>query len=246
VLRAADANLGRVVGAVEALRARGEEVLLIAGSDHGHETVSGIVDIEHELVHAGLKDALHSDDVVVASNGTSALIYLHPDHERRRDRLGDFLSSRSWAGAVVGADALAGIGQAAHNGLAFAVSMKGDDAPNAFGVPGSCLAARPQGGKADRLGFGQHGGLNAREQAPVLVIDGTGFIAGGERTAPAAVVDIAPTVLTHLGLPAAGMDGAALQPPAIQPPAAQPFILPRPAPAFPSASSLPLVPEKSR
>lgn len=210
VLKAADANLGRVIAAVEALRAQGEEVLLIAGSDHGHETVTGVVDVEEELVAAGLKVDLHSDDVVVAANGTSALIYLHPDHETRRDRLDDFLRSRPWAGAVFGGDELGAVGQAPVGSLAFAVSMKGDEAPNDFGIAGSCLAVKPQGGKADRLGFGQHGGLNAHEQSPVLVIDGAGFIPG-ERSAPVAVVDIAPTILAHLGLPANHLDGIALQ-----------------------------------
>ncbi|QIB33635.1 alkaline phosphatase family protein [Ancylobacter pratisalsi] len=215
VLKAADANLARVVAAVDALREAGDDVLLIAGSDHGHESVSGIIDIELELVGAGLKDDLHSDDVVVCSNGTSALIYLAGTEEARRDRLGDFLTSRPWAGAVFGAGDLAALGQSPTGGLAFAVSMKGDATPNAYGVPGSCLAARPQGAKADRLGFGQHGGLNAHEQAPVLIVDGAGFIDGGVRETPARIIDIAPTVLTHLGLPAGGMDGAALQVPAV-------------------------------
>lgn len=215
VLQAADANLARVVAAVDGLRAAGDDVLLIAGSDHGHESVSGIIDIEDELVGAGLKDGLDSDDVVVCSNGTAALIYLAAAHEARRAGLGDFLASRPWAGAVIGAGELPTLGQSAAGGLAFAVSMKGDAAPNAYGVPGSCLAARPQGSKADRLGFGQHGGLNDHEQGPVLIIDGAGFIEGAVRESAARIVDIAPTVLTHLGLPATGMDGAALQVPSV-------------------------------
>ncbi len=229
VLAAADAQLGRVVAAVEALRRAGEEVLLVAGSDHGHETVGGVVDIEAELVAAGLKADVHSGDVVVAANGTAALIYLHPDHEPRRGRLDDFLRSRPWAGAVFGPDELGAVGQAPSGALAFAVSMKGDDTPNAFGIPGRSLAVRPQGGKADRLGFGQHGGLNAHEQAPVLVIEGAGFPAG-RCPAPATVVDIAPTLLVHLGLPAEDTDGTALQAAAAPPPAS-------PAPSF-SASEI--------
>ncbi|MGQ4273839.1 alkaline phosphatase family protein [Terrihabitans sp. B22-R8] len=212
VLRAADAQLGRVIVAVEVLRSIGEDVLLIAGSDHGHETVGGVVDIEDELVAAGLKAGTASGDIVVASNGTSALIYVHPDHEDALGRIEAFLRSRSWAGSVHAGPELAVIGQAPTGGLAFAVSMKGDDTPNDYGVPGTCLTAKPQGGKSDRLGFGQHGGLNAHEQAPVLVMDGAGFPSGAVHSGPAAIVDIAPTVLRHLGLLSGGLDGRALQP----------------------------------
>ena len=48
VLREADRHAGMAIAAVERRRAAGDEVLLIVGSDHGHETVSGVVDIEAE------------------------------------------------------------------------------------------------------------------------------------------------------------------------------------------------------
>ena len=95
VLREADRNAGMVIDTVERLRVAGDDILLIVGSDHGHETVSGVVDIEAELVSAGLKSSADSDDVIAMSSGTSSLIYLHSDSERQRDRLGDFLVSRS-------------------------------------------------------------------------------------------------------------------------------------------------------
>ena len=56
VLRQADANLARVVEAVDRLRDKGDDVLLIACSDHGHQTVSRVIDIEAELVAVGLKE----------------------------------------------------------------------------------------------------------------------------------------------------------------------------------------------
>ena len=211
VLREADSNAGMVIDAVARQRAVGDDILLIIGSDHGHETVSGIIDIEAELVAAGIKSAPDSGDIIAMSNGTSSLIYLHPDHERQRHRLGDFLTSRAWAGSVVDAARLATIGQAPHNGLAFAVSLKADTSENEFGVPGRSLAALPRWGKPDRLGCGQHGGLGAFEQSPVLLIDGPGFTAGATRTAPVHVVDLAPSIMHHLDIAAPGMDGAPLQ-----------------------------------
>jgi hypothetical protein len=210
VLRAADSNAGMVIDAVERLRAAGDDILLIVGSDHGHETVSGLVDVEAELIAARLKASAESDDVIAMSNGTSSLIYLHPDNERQRDRIGDFLASRAWAGRVVGAADLGTIGQAPHNGLAYAVSLKADASENEFGIPGRSLAATPRWGKPDRLGCGQHGGLGVFEQSPVLLIGGTGFTADARRADPVHVVDLAPTILQHLAVAASGMDGNAL------------------------------------
>ena len=211
VLREADNNAFLVTEAVDRLRAAGDDILLIVGSDHGHETVSGVVDIEAELVAAGLKSDTNSCDVLAMSNGTSSLIYLHPDAEHRRDRLGDFLSSQAWAGSVIDTARLASIGQASDNGLAFAVSLRADTLENEFGVPGRSLAAKPRWGKPDRLGCGQHGGLGQFEQSPLLLIDGPGFAAGEAQAEPVHVVDLAPTIMRHLGIPAPGMDGNALQ-----------------------------------
>ena len=81
VLREADRHAGMAIAAVERRRAAGDDVLLIVGSDHGHETVSGVVDIEAELIAAGLKSATGPNDVIAVSSGTSSLIYLHPDAE---------------------------------------------------------------------------------------------------------------------------------------------------------------------
>jgi hypothetical protein len=211
VLREADRNAGMVIDRVDRLRAHGDDILLIIGSDHGHETVSGIIDVEAELIAAGLKTGPDSNDVVAMSSGTSSLVYLHPDAETRRDRLGDFLTSRHWSGQLIDAAHLATVGQAAHNGLAFALSLKADASANEFGVPGCSLAAKPRWDKADRLGCGQHGGLGQFEQSPVLMIDGHGFSAGTNRAAAGHVVDLAPSIMRHLGIPAPGMDGAPLQ-----------------------------------
>ena len=211
VLREADRHAGMALAAVERRRAAGDEVLLIVGSDHGHETVSGVVDIEAEMIAAGLKSATGPNDVIAVSSGTSSLIYLHPDAEARRDRLGDFLASRPWAGRVIAAADLGSIGQAPHNGLAFAVSLKSDASENEFGIPGRSLAAKPRWGKSDRLGCGQHGGLGQFEQSPLLLIDGPGFAAGTAREAPVHVTDLAPSIMRHLSIAAPGMDGRPLQ-----------------------------------
>ena len=211
VLAEADRNAGAVIDAVDRLRRDGDDVLLIVGSDHGHETVSGLVDVEAELIAAGLKSGRESTDVVAQSNGTATLIYLAPEHAALRPALDAFLRTRDWAGTVLGADQLASVGQAPDNGLAFAVSMRASTAPNQYGVPGSALAAMPRAGEAHPVGAGQHGGLAAFEQSPFLMIDGDGFPPATTSVRPTHIVDMAPTVLTHLRLKATGMDGSALQ-----------------------------------
>jgi len=211
VLREADRHAGMAIAAVERRRDAGDDILLIVGSDHGHETVAGVVDIEAELIAAGLKSAADSNDVVAVSSGTSSLIYLQKSAEDRIDRIGDFLTSQSWAGHVIGPADLATIGQAPHYGLAFAVSLAADESENKFGIPGRSLAAKPRWGKPDRLGCGQHGGLGKYEQSPVLLIDGPGFTAGMEREAAVHVIDLAPSIMRHLGIAAPGMDGRPLQ-----------------------------------
>ena len=207
----ADANAERVIAAVDVLRNRGDDVLLITCSDHGHQTVSRVVDIEAELIAAGLKDSRESGDVVTPTSGTATLIYVHPDRADRIAGIGAFLRSRDWVDRVIGPDELAAVGQAARHGLEFAISLKSDDQPNEFGIRGRSVEARPAAGKADHLGCGQHGGLARYEQMPFLMIEGRGFTAGTVTDVPTSPIDLAPTILAHLDQPATGMDGRALQ-----------------------------------
>lgn len=210
-IRSADAVARDIVAAVRAARESGDDVLLVIASDHGHQTVRGIIDVNAELVAAGLKAAPDSGDVLSVSNGTSALIYIHPDHVPHTKAIGAFLASQSWADGVFGAERLAELGHVPRHGLAFAVVMASTDEPNAYGVRGQSYAAKPEAGKPDRMGCGQHGGLALYEQAPFLMISGTGFNAGATRNEPTSAIDIAPTVLRHLGIAHEPLDGRALQ-----------------------------------
>lgn len=210
-IKAADANAAIVISAVTAAREQGEDILLVVASDHGHQTVAGVIDVDAELVSAGLKASPVSDDVLAVSNGTSALVYVHPDHAARIEAIGAFLRDQMWAGDVLGADRLPEIGQAARHGLAFAVAMAATEEPNQHGIRGTSYAAKPDAGKPDRMGCGQHGGLARFEQSPFLMIQGRGFTAGATQDEPSSAIDIAPTVLTHLEVAFDRLDGRPLQ-----------------------------------
>lgn len=210
VLREADARVARVAEAVARRRDAGEDVLLMVASDHGHETVAEIADPNAVLAEAGLKRHAKDTDLIAVANGTAALIYAHPDRTGDADHALEMLARQPWAGTVFDAAGLGSVGQSAVHHLVGAVAMRHDDAPNAFGVPGLSVNARPHFGKDDHFGHGMHGGLGRYEQMPFLLVQGEGF---GATTvgAPTSILDIAPTILRHLGLPADGMDGVPLQ-----------------------------------
>jgi hypothetical protein len=210
-IRSADATLALVLEGIATARGQGDDILTLVASDHGHQTVKGVIDVDAELVKAGLKASMESGDVVAASNGTSVLVYVHPDHAARTAEIGAFLRSQPWAGETLGVDRMHEIGQAPLHGLAFAVSMAADEDANAHGIPGRSFAAKPSAGKPDRMNCGQHGGLARYEQSPFLMIAGGSFAAGTSRSTPTSAVDLAPTVLTHLGVAFDGLDGRALQ-----------------------------------
>ena len=210
-LAEADEVAAKVIAAVAEARAKGHDILLAVMSDHGHQTVEGIIDIEAELVAAGLKAAAGSGDVMAVSNGTSSLVYVHDDHARHTAAIGAFLARQHWAGRVIGRDGLGEIGQAPHHGLAFAVVMAASDRANAHGIPGTSFEAKPAVGKPAHMGCGQHGGLARYEQMPFLMLSGPGFTAGGRRERPSSVIDLAPTILAHLGVAHEPLDGRPLQ-----------------------------------
>ncbi len=203
----ADANAARVAATVEDLNADGEDILLIVASDHGHETVDRIIDLDRLLIDAGLKDAEGSSDVVVASQGTSALIYLA---DNARHRLENILGFLEGVGSVHSGDRLADLGQRTDGALAIAIDGHKTDAPNAFGINGLSDAFFNQFSTETESGNGQHGGLGRYEQNPFMIITGGGFAPGSATDTPTSAVDIAPTILGHLGLPSHGMDGKSL------------------------------------
>lgn len=210
-IAAADRCFGRVQEAVTARRAAGEDILLVACSDHGHETVQEVIDIEAEFVAAGLKHDADDCSLLSVANGTAALVYLHPVRAADGDRILNFLLQRPWAGRVLTGAALEEVGQAPADHLFCAVAMAHDGAANAFGISGRAFAAKPGSGKPDRLGCGQHGGLGTAEQSPFLLVQGTGFAPGRDISAPTSPIDIAPTVLRHLAMGFAGCEGRSLQ-----------------------------------
>ncbi len=209
-ISAADACFARVRQTVDAMRAAGDDVLLLACSDHGQETVLGHVAIADELVTAGLKDAPESTEVAVAPQGGSGLIYLAGPGENRLADITAFLNGHLRVGQVFSGRAMRALGQAEGDGLAIAFAMVHDAKENENGVPGRIWICTSDTKPGKPVGRGSHGGLGRWECHPFLIAGGGGFAPGSEEHGRTRLIDIAPTILRHLRLPRDGMDGLAL------------------------------------
>jgi arylsulfatase A-like enzyme len=208
-IAAADANVRRVAETVAKLDSGGEDILFVVGSDHGMETVAETIDLDALLIDAGLKRAPGSSDVVVAPNGTAALVYFAEPENARVTAVTRLLESMEWVGQVFAGERLAAAGLPTGSPAQIAITMWADARTNPHGVPGHSHIVRDALEPKDATGFGVHGGLGANEQRPFLFISGGGFTPGTYRER-SSLIDIAPTVLRHLSLPAAGLDGRPL------------------------------------
>lgn len=210
VVRAADAQAGRVFDNIRSDIDSGD-VLFIVASDHGHETVREVVDLETLLIEAGLKDAPGSSDVAIAPQGLSATIYLSAAAKGRRDIIADLLRKDGRIGAVYAGDEMAELGLDPDDGIDIVAVGMADNLSLDGGLPGSSVAFQGDMKISNNVGCGQHGGLGAYEQSPFLILAGSGFMPGTTIADKTSAIDIAPTAMAHLGLAADDMDGRALQ-----------------------------------
>jgi arylsulfatase A-like enzyme len=208
-IAAADRCVRQIADTVAALDPDGARILLMVGSDHGMETVDRIVDLDGLLIEAGLKRAPGSSDVVVAPQGTAALLYFAEPGGALVGAVARFLETQDWIAECFIGDALATVGLPIDGPAQIALTLARANQSNPHGVRGASAIVRDALEPKECLGFGQHGGLGPHEQQPFLAALGGGF-APGVRRAPSSLIDIAPTVLRHLGLPLDGMDGAPL------------------------------------
>ena len=208
-IASADANVWRVAETISMLDPAGERILLIVGSDHGMETVDQTIDLDALLVDVGLKRSPTSSDVVVAPNGSAALLYFADPAGGLVAEVARFLEGQDWVGRIfVGSD-LPAAGLPRGSAMQIALTLKPDERANPHGVAGHSHIVRDSLEPKDCTGFGIHGGLGKNEQRPFLFMSGGGF-APGTRSSRSSLIDIAPSALRHLGLPATGMDGRAL------------------------------------
>ena len=212
-LRHVDAELGSLFEELHRT-GRDADTNVIVVSDHGYSTVSETVPVESMLREAGFPTVVQPGGVAVAANGGAVLFYAHNRERETVDRLAAWLMSQPWCGPVVSSEAVGPIEGAVAAGVVgsegprapdIAVSFSWTSEENEAGVPGHahCAGAAP--------GLGMHGSMSVHEMRCTLIAAGPGFKQSRVSDLPTGNVDVAPTVLSLLGLEAPpGTEGRVL------------------------------------
>lgn len=200
-LRAVDAEIGRIE---EALRVRGrlESTTLLVTSDHGFSTHTGELKLPALVAPFAETMPDGTPDLVVTEG---AINFRRPAAPARVSAIVRALQARPEVGAIFTPAARAGALEGQEPGtLAFeaarwaharsaAILVSGNwsEAANAAGVAGTTT----QGGVAG------HGTTSPYDIHNTLIAAGPGVRPGSRGTAPTSNADLAPTVLTLIGVP---------------------------------------------
>jgi arylsulfatase A-like enzyme len=193
-------------------------------SDHGFTSNVAGVDVARELVAGGVKAALDSPDVILASSGQAVALHVKDHDAGRIAEIARLAQSHDWGGVLFAAARGAGDARGTFDGtfaLDFIHLGHAERAPdllltfpwtsdaNAFDVPGSDLACTSGGAT---LYASDHGSMSPWNVRNTCLAWGADFKQGATARAPSGNVDVAPTILHLLGIEdPAGMDGRVLR-----------------------------------
>jgi predicted AlkP superfamily pyrophosphatase or phosphodiesterase len=215
-IESSDKNLGDVI---KALKEKGvwEQTDLMLVSDHGFSTINRTPNVSTILrkngfeAHSKFEDP-ESGDVLVVGVGGGVLLYVVNHDEAIIRRLIDFLQTTDFAGVIfsrvtaAGTFPLQSVGYTEANGAPdIMLSLRWSAETNSHGAPGLMTT---MGGTA---GKGSHASLSRYDMNNTLVAHGPSFKHGFINDMPSGNIDVAPTILWLLGVPAPStMDGRVL------------------------------------
>jgi len=217
-IRSSDQCLTKVLAALKAKNALTNTDILVV-SDHGFSTINLALDAAKRLQAAGF-DAVRvfpanpkPGQVLVVSLGGSIEFYV-AEHERKTiDRLIGYLQQSDFAGVIISRTAHEGTFTMAQLQMEtrFApdllVASRWSAQPNEFGIAGEVASDL---GK--NLGQGTHTTFSPYDLDNMLIASGPDFRRGWEDQTPSGNIDLAPTILSLLGLKSpAPMDGRVLR-----------------------------------
>lgn len=221
ITRRVDAHFGRILDAVAASPDAGETVV-VAMSDHGQISIKEPVDVYGLLHDAGLPAADRPGAGIEAVTGLAIAldITLLDRTEAKLEAAARALMAHPAVGHLFSANktteegivpgtlpfSAVGIGHARAADLVCV--LRSSTEPDHHGLPGQAACTTPIDVPP---GGGMHGGLNRHEQNTMLAFGGAAMPALGPIDDPADLTDIAPTVLSLLGVPVpASMTGRPL------------------------------------
>ncbi|GGK51727.1 hypothetical protein GCM10011322_43450 [Salinarimonas ramus] len=216
VMGAVDRAFGDIVDAARA-GPKGARTAVVAMSDHGQISTTGLFEIEARMRAAGLASAVRPQpgDAVALTLGASGEARLLAEDRAlaadvarwlmEQDEIGMVFAREDRLADAPGALPLSAVGLAHPRAADFVYVMRSDDGPDRYGLPGRGLLT---GGVP--VGGGMHGGLNRHELAILLAIATPGGPSGIVDDRPCGLIDVAPTILSLLGAPPDDMEGAPL------------------------------------
>ncbi|PYE41252.1 type I phosphodiesterase/nucleotide pyrophosphatase [Rhizobium sp. PP-F2F-G20b] len=208
-----------VVGALLAWREAQPErdsITLLVVSDHGHVTIGGLISVADSLCAGGFKAAASFVDPTIdllVRPGRAAGIWLRKPDAVLLQEVASFMTEQAWFGGAFSCAAAPGSvhGQVEGSLALELLGAGGARAPDLFVQLGNTVnddAAVGTGsvyydaGDYDlRPGGGTHGGLHRGELSAVLAGCGAGLGQGRVSSTPSGITDIAPTILSLLGIP---------------------------------------------
>ena len=215
-LESSDKRLLSILHALDEKKIRDQTDVIIV-SDHGFSTIARGFELADILKKAGFKatkkfEDAEPGDVMVVGLGGSALLYVIDRDEAVIRKLAAFLQSTDFAGvilsrlAIEGTFPLSDVRLDPTNTLPdLVVSFKWTEEKNEFDAPGYVYS------EGSKRGAGTHASLSLFDMHNTLIGNGPDFRAGFIDALPSSNADVAPTILSILGLkPPQPMDGRVL------------------------------------
>jgi arylsulfatase A-like enzyme len=213
-----DSRLASVLAVIETKGAKSDTDVFVV-SDHGFSTIEKSIDLQAILVAAGFKvssgefsEPPKPGDILMVGLGGSVLFYVIGHDEIVTRKLVDFFQESDFAGVIfsrVAVEGAFGLDQAriASPGAPDVVlAFHSNAGKNQYGAPGLIDAV----GKGAE-GKGMHASLGRYDMHNTLIAAGPDFRKGMADDLPTGNVDLAPTILKILGVPApTPMDGRVL------------------------------------
>jgi arylsulfatase A-like enzyme len=216
-LHVSDRNLALVLDTLAKKDARKNTDIFVV-SDHGFSTIERAIDFPAELRKAGF-DATKAftttpkaGQIMVVGNGGTILFYVIGHDHDVTSRLVEWLQHSEFAGVICarenfeGTFSLETVRANSPEAPDVMVALRWNSKPNRFGTPGMIITDNGR-----RAGEGSHASLSEFDVHNTLIAAGPDFRKGITSSLPSSNVDIAPTVLSILGLqPPGKFDGRVL------------------------------------